>query len=127
MKIRQATIADVAERAGVTRSVVSVVLSGHRSTVRVSESTRSRVMQAAREIDYRPSLIARGLQERKSFLLAYLCAGGGSWGVSTFGFSSSSVSAKTGSSTTSAARGTGCDFLTKSRMRHSTAKAISHI
>ena len=83
MKLRQATIADVAERAGVTRSVVSVVLSGHRSTVRVSESTRSRVMQAAREIDYRPSLIARGLQERKSFLLAYLCTGGGSWGVST--------------------------------------------
>ena len=83
MKVRQATIADVAERAGVTRSVVSVVLSGHRSTVRVSESTRSRVMQAAREIDYRPSLIARGLQERKSFLLAYLCTGGGSWGVST--------------------------------------------
>ena len=83
MKIRHATIADVAERAGVTRSVVSVVLSGRHSTVRVSESTRTRVLQAAREIDYRPSLIARGLQERKSFLLAYLCIGGGSWGVST--------------------------------------------
>ena len=83
MKIRHATIADVAERAGVTRSVVSVVLSGRQSTVRVSESTRTRVLQAAHEIDYRPSLIARGLQERKSFLLAYLCTGGGSWGVST--------------------------------------------
>lgn len=83
MRRRQATIADVAELAGVTRSVVSVVLSGRTGTIRVSETTRDRVLRAAREVNYHPSLIARGLQERKSFLLAYLCTGGGSWGVST--------------------------------------------
>ena len=77
------TISDVAARAGVSRSLVSAVLSGRKSTIRVSEATREKVLQAAREINYRPNLIAKGLHAKKSFLLAYLCTGGGSWGVST--------------------------------------------
>ena len=77
------TISDVAEKAGVSRSLVSAVLSGRKSTIRVSEATREKVLQAAREINYRPSLIAKSLLSRRSFLLAYLCTGGGSWGVST--------------------------------------------
>ena len=77
------TINDVALRAGVSRSLVSAVLSGRKSTIRVSEETRKKVLQAVEEIHYRPSLIARSLIAKKSFLLAYLCTGGGSWGVST--------------------------------------------
>lgn len=77
------TIGDVAVRAGVSRSLVSAVLSGRKSTIRVSDATREKVLQAAREIDYRPNLIAQSLHSKKSFLLAYLCTGGGSWGVST--------------------------------------------
>ncbi|MBE6406908.1 MAG: LacI family transcriptional regulator [Lentisphaerae bacterium] len=77
------TISDVAARAGVSRSLVSAVLSGRKSTIRVSDATREKVLQAAREINYRPNLIAKGLHAKKSFLLAYLCTGGGSWGVST--------------------------------------------
>lgn len=77
------TISDVADRAGVSRSLVSAVLSGRKSTIRVSEETRKKVLQAAEEINYRPSLIAKGLLAKKSFLLAYICTGGGSWGVST--------------------------------------------
>ncbi|MBQ7402953.1 MAG: LacI family DNA-binding transcriptional regulator [Lentisphaeria bacterium] len=77
------TISDVAVRAGVSRSLVSAVLSGRKSTIRVSDATREKVLQAAREINYRPNLIAQSLHSRKSFLLAYLCTGGGSWGVST--------------------------------------------
>lgn len=77
------TISDVAAKAGVSRSLVSAVLSGKKSTIRVSAATRENVLQAAREINYSPSLIAKSLLAKKSFLLAYLCSGGGSWGVST--------------------------------------------
>ena len=69
------TISDVAAKAGVSRSLVSAVLSGRKSTIRVSEATREKVLQAAREINYRPNLIAKGLHAKKSFLLAYLCTG----------------------------------------------------
>ena len=66
MKQRK-TISDVAARAGVSRSLVSVVLSGRKSTIRVSDATREKVLQAAREIDYRPNLIAQSLHLKKIF------------------------------------------------------------
>ena len=44
------TISDVADRAGVSRSLVSAVLSGRKSTIRVSEETRKKVLQAAEEM-----------------------------------------------------------------------------
>lgn len=83
MGTRKITINDVAERAQVSKSVVSIVLSGRTGTTRVSEKTRRHVLSVAQAIHYKPNLIARSLHEHKSFLLAYLCTGGGSWGLST--------------------------------------------
>ena len=67
------TISDVADRAGVSRSLVSAVLSGRKSTIRVSEETRKKVLQAAEEINYRPSLIAKGLLAKKVLQKPQLC------------------------------------------------------
>jgi len=51
-------IAEVARRAGVSRSTVSYVLSGNRP---VSAETRARVQQVIDELEYRPNATARAL------------------------------------------------------------------
>ena len=53
------TIRDVARRAGVSTATVSYVLNDSRP---VGKETRRRVLQAAKELGYRPSVIARGLR-----------------------------------------------------------------
>ncbi len=62
------TVHDVARRAGVSQPTVSLVLGGH-PTARVAPATRERVRQAAEELGYRPNVVARGLQQRRSFAL----------------------------------------------------------
>lgn len=64
------TIRDVAERAGVAKSVVSTVLNGREtSTTRVSEETSRRVRQAALDLHYRPNALARGLAQKRTDIL----------------------------------------------------------
>lgn len=55
---RRATIADIARRVGVTKGAVSYALNGKPG---VSEETRRRVLQAARELHWAPSSAARML------------------------------------------------------------------
>jgi DNA-binding LacI/PurR family transcriptional regulator len=56
--MKRATIADVAIRAGVSKSTVSHTLSGKRP---ISEETRRRVFQAIEELGYRPNPVAQRL------------------------------------------------------------------
>lgn len=63
-----ATIQDVARRAGVSIATVSRVL--NRGPHPVSPAARARVEQAARELDFRPSSLARGLAGRETRTLA---------------------------------------------------------
>lgn len=60
---RGVTIVDVAARAGVSKSVVSLVLRG---TGYVSAEKRAAVEQAVRELGYRPNAAARALVESRS-------------------------------------------------------------
>jgi LacI family transcriptional regulator len=55
------TLLDVARRAGVSRTTASFVLTGRRD-MRISAEAEQRVLQAARELSYRPNLMARGLR-----------------------------------------------------------------
>ena len=59
----RATIEDVAARSGVSTATVSRVLSGS-APARVE--TRERVLAAARELDFRPSGVARALKRRET-------------------------------------------------------------
>jgi LacI family transcriptional regulator len=61
----EATLRDVAARAGVTPQTVSVVLNGSRSGTRVSHATRQRIQEAALLLRYRPNAVARGLSQRR--------------------------------------------------------------
>ena len=55
------TLLEVAAQAGVSKITASMILNGSRSNTRVSPSTRERVLAAAREMGYRPNLIAQAL------------------------------------------------------------------
>jgi DNA-binding LacI/PurR family transcriptional regulator len=61
------TIADVARRAGVSRSTVSYVLSGARS---ISPETRLRVEQAIEELQFRPHAGARSIRSGRNGVIA---------------------------------------------------------
>jgi DNA-binding LacI/PurR family transcriptional regulator len=63
------TILDVAKRAGVSKSLVSLVLRG---SPRVSEEKRAAVLLAADELHYRPNAVARSLVNKRSFLIGVM-------------------------------------------------------
>ena len=65
---RRTTSADVASRAGVSRTTVSFVLSGRRD-VNIGAATRERVLTAARELGYHPHGPARQLAGGRSMTL----------------------------------------------------------
>ncbi|QEU88913.1 LacI family DNA-binding transcriptional regulator [Streptomyces viridosporus] len=60
--MRTPTIRDVAARAGVSKSLVSLVLRG---SDRVRPEKREAVLRAARDLGYRPNTAARSLSERR--------------------------------------------------------------
>ena len=64
-----ATIADVAERAGVSTATVSRVLAG---VGRARPETQARVLEAARDLGYRPSEVARSLKRRSTQTLGLI-------------------------------------------------------
>ncbi|SCL13619.1 transcriptional regulator, LacI family [Micromonospora nigra] len=61
--VRAAVMSDVARLAGVSHQTVSRVLNNHPS---VRPETRERVLRAARQLNYRPNAMARGLAGRRS-------------------------------------------------------------
>jgi DNA-binding LacI/PurR family transcriptional regulator len=63
---RRPTLEDVAERAGVSRALVSIVM---RDVAGASEQTRERVRRAADDIGYRPDPRARRLRQHRTRLI----------------------------------------------------------
>ncbi len=63
------TIADVAERLGVSKSTISHALSGKR---RISSEVTRQVMEAVKELGYRPNYTARALSTRRTGLVGVL-------------------------------------------------------
>ncbi len=63
---RKSSISDVAKLAGVSRTTVSYVLNNVTS-IHISEQTRQRVLDAARELDYHPNASARSLARKQTY------------------------------------------------------------
>lgn len=63
------TIIDVAEAAGVSKSLVSLVLRG---APNVSAESQTAVMEAVKALGYRPNAIARSLVERRSYVIGMM-------------------------------------------------------
>lgn len=64
-----ATMADIAERAGVSLSTVSYALSGKRP---ISAATKRRVFDAVAELDFRPHALGRALASKQTKTIALL-------------------------------------------------------
>lgn len=61
MPADRVTLQEVARLAGVSRTTASFVMTG-RHDMRISADAQERVLRAARELNYRPNLMARGLR-----------------------------------------------------------------
>lgn len=62
---RAATLTDVGREAGVSAMAASAVLNGAKTSTRISEETRARVIAAAAKLHYRPNATARGLADQR--------------------------------------------------------------
>jgi LacI family transcriptional regulator len=65
------TLADVAAKAGLSPTAASLIMNG-RSGTGLSEEARRRVLAAAKELGYRPNLMARGLRTERSATLGFV-------------------------------------------------------
>ncbi|MCB0190461.1 MAG: LacI family DNA-binding transcriptional regulator [Anaerolineae bacterium] len=66
---KRATIKDVAAEAGVSYQTVSRVINDHPS---VTDKTRTKVQEAIETLGFRPSLAARSLPQRRSFIIGLI-------------------------------------------------------
>jgi LacI family transcriptional regulator len=78
---QHATMADVARKAGVGVTTVSYVLRNINSGWSISEETRQRVHDAAKEVNYQPNAAARALATNKTGYIGFLLSDeiGGGW------------------------------------------------
>lgn len=67
----RASLRDVASKAGVSFQTAGKVLNGKGS---VSETTRERILLAARELDYVPNAVARNLVTKKTFTIGIVAS-----------------------------------------------------
>lgn len=72
---RRKTIQDIADKANVSKSTVSRVLTG---STRVAEDKRAAVLSAMAELDYQPNIFARGLAGGQSLTVGVLTQNFGS-------------------------------------------------
>ena len=69
---RPLTLEEVARQAGVSKTTASVVLNGRADQVRISETTRARVMAVADQLGYVPDHAARSLRRRQTGIVNIL-------------------------------------------------------
>ena len=69
---RPLTLEEVARQAGVSKTTASVVLNGRADQVRISETTRARVLAVADQLGYVPDHAARSLRRRRTGIINIL-------------------------------------------------------
>ncbi len=60
------TISEVARKAGVSPSTVSLVLNSKQGLIKISQSTRERVLRVADELGYSPNVFAKSLRTKQT-------------------------------------------------------------
>jgi LacI family transcriptional regulator len=66
------TMAQVARRAGVSRSAVSAAFSDQPTTVGLNPATRAQIRKVAAELGYRPNILSLSFIKQRSYLIAML-------------------------------------------------------
>jgi len=67
------TLSDIAQRTGVSKMTVSLVLNHKRGGLRISKATRQKVLTAAQELNYIPSFSARSLVRGRTNSIGFQC------------------------------------------------------
>lgn len=63
---RNVSLGDIANKLGVSRTLVSLVLNNKADENGISKNTQKKVLKLARELNYKPNLMARGLRMGKT-------------------------------------------------------------
>jgi LacI family transcriptional regulator len=72
MAHRRVTQADVAQRAGVSQTAVSQILGDSENEINFRPETREKVLQAAKELGYVPSVAARALRTNRTMTIGVI-------------------------------------------------------
>jgi LacI family transcriptional regulator len=68
----QVTLKSVAEHLGLTPGTVSAVLNNSAASRSIPEHTRSRIIEAARKLNYRPNFMARSLRVQRTYTIGVI-------------------------------------------------------
>jgi LacI family transcriptional regulator, galactose operon repressor len=71
---KKITIKTISEASGVSTSIVSRILSGKAQQYRIAEKTRKKVMDIAKELNYRPNYFAKSLNSAQTFNIGVIFA-----------------------------------------------------
>src|SRR6267378_1018372 len=66
------TLKAVAQHLGLTPGTVSAVLNNSAASRSIPDRTRNRIMQAARELNYRPNFMARSLRVQRTYTIGVI-------------------------------------------------------
>lgn len=66
------TLKAVAKRVGLTAGTVSAVLNNSSASASVPERTRKRILEAARELRYKPNFLARSLRVKRTYTIGVI-------------------------------------------------------
>ena len=69
--MKKVTIETVARKVGVSAATVSYALSGKR---KISPEVKEKILQAMKELDYRPSITARNLASKKTWTVGFFAS-----------------------------------------------------
>jgi LacI family transcriptional regulator len=67
-----ATLGDIADAVGIKKSTVSVVLNNKETLIKVSEPTRKRIFEVAKELGYHPNAWAKALRTRRTGHIGFI-------------------------------------------------------
>lgn len=71
---KKVSLKEIAKAAGVSSALVSMVLNGKGKQYGIGEEATQRVLRIAKEMDYQPNIMARGLRSGKSNLIGLVVA-----------------------------------------------------
>lgn len=72
--MKKVSMQDIADRVGVSRCAVSLVLSGKAKSTRISEGLRRKIIDTAAEMNYTPNELARGLRTGQTKTIGVIVA-----------------------------------------------------
>ena len=73
-KNKKTTIKDIADELGVSNALVSFVLNGKNKEKRISDKMTKKVLDVARQMNYKPNYLAKSLRTGKSQIIALIIA-----------------------------------------------------